>query len=178
MSAECHQCINMRLLALHVPCQSLTWRRPPLAHWRLQGAVDVPPCTWWQAHVLRHAGILFSQYSLPAVSEAVAKAKAGHFQLACAAAWEGQHSRSCDTGINHPNQVCSRPSCPQPRSSLALSAQHAGHAWQVQAQGQEGCCRPGATACAMERSSLGPAGTQRSDGNVRCNGYPCRTDSL
>lgn len=39
-----------------------------------------------------------------AVSEAAAKAKAGHFQLACAAAWEGQHSCSCDTGINHPNQ--------------------------------------------------------------------------
>lgn len=36
--------------------------------------------------------------------EAVSKAKAGHFQLACAAAWEGKMGCSCDTGINHPNQ--------------------------------------------------------------------------
>ena len=55
-------------------------------------------------------GPLFIWCNMPAVSEAAAKAKAGHFQLACAAAWEGQHSCSCDTGINHPNQVCSRPS--------------------------------------------------------------------
>ncbi|KFM26884.1 putative DNA primase large subunit [Auxenochlorella protothecoides] len=38
------------------------------------------------------------------VDEACAKAKAGHFQLACAAVWEGKHGCSCETGINHPNQ--------------------------------------------------------------------------
>ena len=36
--------------------------------------------------------------------EAVGKAKAGHYQLACAAVWEGKMGCSCDTGINHPNQ--------------------------------------------------------------------------
>ena len=41
-----------------------------------------------------------------AVHEAVTKAKGGHFQLACAAAFEGAHHCDCDTGINHPNQVC------------------------------------------------------------------------
>lgn len=40
-----------------------------------------------------------------AVQEAVSKAQGGHYQLACAAAWEGAHGCSCDTGINHPNQV-------------------------------------------------------------------------
>ena len=39
-------------------------------------------------------------------SQAVAqKAQEGHFQLACAAAFEGMHGCACDTGINHPNQV-------------------------------------------------------------------------
>ncbi|PSC74333.1 putative DNA primase large subunit [Micractinium conductrix] len=38
------------------------------------------------------------------VEEAVLKAAAGHFQLACASAWEGKHSCACDSGINHPNQ--------------------------------------------------------------------------
>jgi DNA primase large subunit len=38
------------------------------------------------------------------LEEAVGKAKAGHFQLACAAVWEGKMGCSCDTGINHPNQ--------------------------------------------------------------------------
>lgn len=38
------------------------------------------------------------------IEEACNKAKAGHFQLACAAAWEGKHGCACDTGINHPNQ--------------------------------------------------------------------------
>lgn len=36
--------------------------------------------------------------------EAVSKAKAGHYQLACAAVWEGKMGCSCDIGINHPNQ--------------------------------------------------------------------------
>ncbi|KAK9818167.1 hypothetical protein WJX72_008093 [[Myrmecia] bisecta] len=38
------------------------------------------------------------------ITEAVGKAKGGHFQLACASAWAGAHACSCDTGINHPNQ--------------------------------------------------------------------------
>ena len=42
------------------------------------------------------------------VEEACAKAKAGHFQLACATAWEGKHGCACETGINHPNQVGAR----------------------------------------------------------------------
>ena len=40
------------------------------------------------------------------VNEAVTKAKAGHYQLACGVAFEGQHGGcACDAGINHPNQV-------------------------------------------------------------------------
>lgn len=38
------------------------------------------------------------------IEESVAKAKGGHYQLACAAVWEGKMGCSCDTGINHPNQ--------------------------------------------------------------------------
>lgn len=44
------------------------------------------------------------QVSGPKVDEAVKKASAGHYQLACAAVWEGKMGCSCDTGINHPNQ--------------------------------------------------------------------------
>lgn len=46
---------------------------------------------------------------LPAetVQDAVAKARGKHYQLACMAAFEGQHTCICDSGINHPNQVCS-----------------------------------------------------------------------
>lgn len=35
----------------------------------------------------------------------MAKAKSGHYQLACAMAFEGVHGCACDTGINHPNQA-------------------------------------------------------------------------
>ena len=38
------------------------------------------------------------------IEEAVGKAKAGHYQLACASVWEGKMGCACDTGINHPNQ--------------------------------------------------------------------------
>ncbi|EFN53581.1 hypothetical protein CHLNCDRAFT_8099, partial [Chlorella variabilis] len=44
------------------------------------------------------------QVSPAKIEEAVGKAAAGHYQLACAAAWEGKHGCSCDSGINHPNQ--------------------------------------------------------------------------
>jgi hypothetical protein len=40
-----------------------------------------------------------------AAEEAVAKARSGHYQLACHAVFEGRHGCPCDTGINHPNQV-------------------------------------------------------------------------
>lgn len=39
------------------------------------------------------------------IDEACSKAAAGHYQLACAAAWEGKHGCACETGINHPNQA-------------------------------------------------------------------------
>lgn len=39
------------------------------------------------------------------VRAAVDKMQGGHYQLACAAAWEGAHGCECITGINHPNQV-------------------------------------------------------------------------
>lgn len=39
------------------------------------------------------------------VRAAVGKMQGGHYQLACAAAWEGAHGCECVTGINHPNQV-------------------------------------------------------------------------
>ncbi|KAK9838163.1 hypothetical protein WJX81_005591 [Elliptochloris bilobata] len=39
-----------------------------------------------------------------AADEATARARAGHFQLACASAFEGAHGCACETGINHPNQ--------------------------------------------------------------------------
>ncbi|KAL3134829.1 hypothetical protein ABBQ32_007800 [Trebouxia sp. C0010 RCD-2024] len=38
------------------------------------------------------------------VRAAVGKMQGGHYQLACAAAWEGAHGCECVTGINHPNQ--------------------------------------------------------------------------
>ncbi|BDA49539.1 DNA primase large subunit [Coccomyxa sp. Obi] len=43
---------------------------------------------------------------LPAetVKDAVAKARGKHYQLACMAVFEGQHTCICDSGINHPNQ--------------------------------------------------------------------------
>ena len=49
-----------------------------------------------------------------AAQQAAAKARGGHFQLACMAAWEGAHGCACDTGVNHPNQV--RPEALKPKS--------------------------------------------------------------
>jgi len=43
------------------------------------------------------------------VEEAVSKAKGHHYQLACTAAFQGQHSCICESGISHPNQVCLMP---------------------------------------------------------------------
>ena len=39
------------------------------------------------------------------VEEAVTKARGHHYQLACTAAFQGQHSCICESGISHPNQV-------------------------------------------------------------------------
>lgn len=38
-------------------------------------------------------------------NEALTKARGGHYQLACAAVWEGSHGCECTTGITHPNQA-------------------------------------------------------------------------
>ena len=55
-----------------------------------------------------------SKMGLSAISAQIAatKARDGHYQLACAAAFEGSHGCECDSGINHPNQVSLR-ICPQ-----------------------------------------------------------------
>lgn len=45
------------------------------------------------------------------VDEAVTKAKGHHYQLACTAVFQGQHSCICESGISHPNQVRCVP-CP------------------------------------------------------------------
>ncbi len=50
--------------------------------------------------------VLPKQVAPAKIDEACSKAAAGHYQLACAAAWEGKHGCACETGINHPNQVC------------------------------------------------------------------------
>lgn len=39
------------------------------------------------------------------VNEAMQKKAGGHFQLACACAFEGVHKAPMDVGINHPAQV-------------------------------------------------------------------------
>ncbi len=58
-----------------------------------------------------HAVVVAQQVRLPApccplrsISDVVSKAKAGHYQLACACAFEGINKVPCDTGVNHPNQ--------------------------------------------------------------------------
>eukprot|EP00884_Botryococcus_braunii_P016382 jgi/Botrbrau1/3427/Bobra.139_1s0007.1 len=53
-----------------------------------------------------------------AAQDVVAKAKAGHYQLACALAWEAVHATPCDTGINHPNQYYA-----ESRKALAAKAE-------------------------------------------------------
>lgn len=61
------------------------------------------------------------------ISEAVSKSRAGHYQLACAAAFEGIHGCSCETGINLPAQYYqeSRRVCDEKEgrsSSVVMSA--------------------------------------------------------
>ena len=62
------------------------------------------PYKTWSAQQLS-AQLSKMQLTSSQVSETVAKAKAGHYQIACALAFEGTQQCSCDTGINHPNQV-------------------------------------------------------------------------
>lgn len=53
------------------------------------------------------ASLLSSRLGLGAgdVSAVVARARQGHYQLACASAWEAVHGgRELDSGVNHPNQ--------------------------------------------------------------------------
>ena len=70
-----------------------------------QGQVHGCPFKTFGQESLR-AALARMQVAPAQAEEAAAKAKAGHYQLACAAAWEGQHGGcSCDSGINHPNQV-------------------------------------------------------------------------
>ena len=63
-----------------------------------------------------------------AAQTVVNKAQEGHFQLACAAAFEGVHSCACDTGINHPNQVCGLLVPVMPSSSQGKLGLHTAHA--------------------------------------------------
>ena len=69
-----------------------------------QGQAHGCPYKTWNAPQLT-AALSAMRLAPSAVQEAVTKARGGHFQLACAAAFEGVHKCDCDTGINHPNQV-------------------------------------------------------------------------
>ncbi len=70
----------------------------------VQGDYHGCPYRVWEKDAVRAA--LQKMRVTPAkVEEAVNRAKGGHYQLACASAWEGAHRCPCDTGINHPNQV-------------------------------------------------------------------------
>ena len=80
----------------------------PATHWRaLSGMQDqVHGCPYKVFGKPQLTAALGRLGLKSAASQAVvAKAQEGHFQLACAAAFEGLHSCACDTGINHPNQV-------------------------------------------------------------------------
>lgn len=85
-------------------CSSTRLPVCPCPHVCLQDQVHGCPYRTFNQQSLRSAlGRL--QVSPAKIEEAVGKAAAGHYQLACAAAWEGKHGCSCDSGINHPNQV-------------------------------------------------------------------------
>ncbi len=55
------------------------------------------------------------------VRDAVAKSKGKHYQLACMAVFEGQHTCICDSGINHPNQVRAQDTFLSWRTALSWS---------------------------------------------------------
>lgn len=71
----------------------------------MQGDYHGCPYRVWEKEAVR-AALQKLKVTPAKVEEAVSRAKGGHFQLACASAWEGAHRCPCDTGINHPNQVC------------------------------------------------------------------------
>ena len=73
-------------------------------HHVLQGVVHGCPYKSWKPDSVAAALGRLRVEPLQ-IQAAVSKAKGGHFQLACAAAWEGAHGCECVTGINHPNQV-------------------------------------------------------------------------
>lgn len=68
-----------------------------------QGDFHGCPYKTWAGSALRQT---LQQLGVPAASveTAVTKAGAGHYQLACAAVWEGKHGCACTSGITHPNQ--------------------------------------------------------------------------
>ena len=93
-------------VALHLPVKPMTtgW----LKTFVMQG--DAFGCPYKTLSPGELADTLRALRLPPAsVQDAVAKARGGHFQLACMAAWEGAHGRMCDTGVNHPNQVWAWP---------------------------------------------------------------------
>ena len=69
-----------------------------------QGDFHGCPYRVWDKEAVR-AALVRMKVTSGKVEEAMNRAKGGHFQLACASAWEGVHRCHCDTGINHPNQV-------------------------------------------------------------------------
>ena len=79
-------------------------RLKPLRECCVQGDHHGCPYKTWSAQQLS-AQLASLHLSSGQVAETVAKAKAGHYQLACALAFEGVHQCSCDSGINHPNQA-------------------------------------------------------------------------
>lgn len=68
-----------------------------------QGEYHGCPYKTWSAAALRST-LQGMQVPAANVETAVSKASAGHFQLACAAVWEGKHGCACTAGITHPNQ--------------------------------------------------------------------------
>ncbi len=68
-----------------------------------QGEYHGCPYKTWTGAALRST-LQGMQVPAANVEAAVSKASAGHFQLACAAVWEGKHSCACTAGITHPNQ--------------------------------------------------------------------------
>lgn len=108
------------------------------------------------------------------VEEAVLKAAAGHFQLACASAWEGKHSCACDSGINHPNQVCAHAPGDDPvagraaaRAALPAPAATCAQRWAPFRTALDACicCRPPALQY-FEESRKALEGEQGSDGGA------------
>ncbi len=63
-------------------------------------------CPCFTAPVCVRARVCVCRCEGSKVEEAVSKARAGHYQIACACAFEGIHKTDMDVGINHPTGVC------------------------------------------------------------------------